>query len=65
MNEIILFDGESTDLVLNLHGVIDFIQMSFSLYSTDGTSHIGLGWFVVGMWLIYKLFLANIKKEKK
>jgi len=60
MSEVTLFDGSGIDLVLSIDGIIGFLQMSFSLYSANGTTHIGVGWFIV----LGYLLLLNMVKAK-
>lgn len=61
MNEIVLFDGTVFDINMSLDGVMAFVKMSFNLYSADGTTHIGVGWFAVLGWLL----LINMAKRKR
>ena len=64
-NEVILWDGQNTDLVMNVQSVVGFAKQSFNFHTdANGVQHIGLGWFAVLGYLIFRVWL-NSKKTKK
>ena len=64
-NEVILWDGQNTDLVMNVQSVVGFAKQSFNFHTdANGVQHVGLGWFAVLAFLIFKIWL-NSKKKKR